>query len=207
MTGVALAPRDVQELQVAINHEHAQVENCARDMVAHAVKCGELLLEAKAILPHGSWATWREANITVGEWMAQKYMAFAREERANPGRLTGMPSIRAALKAIAAPPRPEVDPASSTGQMLSAAKAIARGDDEDDIVDAHAVEIAPSGVEERRWNTALKRMDEVRRCMSEAVNPDLNPEAAARALQEASVAARQTAVDLEQMAAATRRRT
>lgn len=210
-----IAPRESTELATTINREHAQVLASATNMVQFAVNCGDLLLQVRESVPHGGWATWVEEHFDGSDWVARKYMQLAREEKANRGRITEMGSIYAALRSIAtprpqieAPAPPKLDPESAAGRMAAAAKALSRGDDDDGglVVDAEAIEIAPTGVEERRWNTALKHMDDVRRCMSEAVNPDITSDATSQALQEASIAARQAAIDLEQMANAARRR-
>lgn len=208
---VALAVPTSVELSSAINDQHAEVLRHATGMVGHAIKCGSLLIEAKATVVHGEWTPWLESNFHGSPWVAQKYMQLARAELANPGSITEMDSIGAALKAVATPrarvelpPAPALDPDSPGARLLAATKGLDRG--EPAYIDAESIEIAPSGIEERRWNTTLRRCDEVRSRMSEAVNPGLTSEAAAQALQEASIAARQTAIDLEHMASLARRR-
>lgn len=210
-----------KQLQTAINREHDAVRQSASNMLEHALACGNLLLEAKSRVPHGGWAVWIEANFKGSDWTARKYMQLAREEKANRGSITEMPSIIAALRSIASPRQqspedssPKLDPASDAGKMLGGARALARAGNEnlgeeraiDAVVDADVVELPPTGVEERKWNNALRRVDDVRRYMSEAVRAELTSDATAAALQEASTAARQIAIDLEQMSAAARRR-
>lgn len=195
------------ELGAAINTAHAQVVTSATNMVIRAVECGNLLIEAKERIPHGSWVEWLDENFDGSGWVARKYMALARAEAAERGSVTSSGTIRAALKSIATP-RDQIEPAkpdpnSATGMLLSSARGALRGSDE--IVDAEVVEGAPSGIEERRWTAALRRHEELRRAMNEAVNPTLTSSASAQALKEASIEARRFAVDLEQMAEARRR--
>lgn len=221
MSSTAITAAESKQLQTAINREHEFVRQSAKDMVQHALNCGNLLMQAKERVPHGGWAAWVDANFKGSEWVARKYMQLAREEQANRGRVTDMDSIRAALRSIASPRQqssepasPKLDPASDAGKMLGGARALARAGDEnfgeeraiDAVVDADVVELPPTGVEERKWNNALRRVDDVRRYMSEAVRAELTSDATAAALQEASTAARQIAIDLEQMSAAARRR-
>src|SRR6266516_4307726 len=51
----------------------------ARKGIEHALAAGSLLLEAKALVPHGQWLPWLAENCpTVSERMAQRYMLIAR---------------------------------------------------------------------------------------------------------------------------------
>jgi hypothetical protein len=43
----------------------------------HALRAGELLLEAKALAKHGQWLPWLSANVDLSERQAQKYMQLA----------------------------------------------------------------------------------------------------------------------------------
>ena len=43
----------------------------------HAAECGRRLIEAKALLPHGEWLPWLEANTEVIPRQSQKYMRLA----------------------------------------------------------------------------------------------------------------------------------
>jgi hypothetical protein len=86
-------------LAAAIRVEHEQVERHARSAVEHAVRCGELLLEAKTQCCHGHWLPWLEANFPDSEWTARNWMRLAR----NRERVLGLPTIRAALAELAEP--------------------------------------------------------------------------------------------------------
>ena len=68
-----------------INTEAEAAHAAVRKGLEHALKAGELLIEAKAVVPHGQWLPWLEANCTVAERSAQLYMRVARER----GKLSG----------------------------------------------------------------------------------------------------------------------
>ena len=69
----------VPDLARQINQAHRQCERAAQSAVGHAVRCGELLLQAKAAVPHGEWLPWLAANCECSERTAQTYMRIARE--------------------------------------------------------------------------------------------------------------------------------
>lgn len=83
-----------------INEEHLACEAAIAKGIQHGYRCGELLLKAKASVPHGHWTTWLEAHCIVGKRMAQNYMKLAREFA--PENLPDG-SIREAIAALAAP--------------------------------------------------------------------------------------------------------
>ena len=80
-------------LAADIRHEAGQAERCWNGAVAHAIRAGELLVEAKAQLEHGQWLPWLAANFEFTRQTASGYMLIAsrREE------MEGAPSISAAL--------------------------------------------------------------------------------------------------------------
>jgi hypothetical protein len=49
--------------------------------LAHAIACGELLIEAKRQVKHGEWRPWIEANCKVPARTARHYMALARRRK------------------------------------------------------------------------------------------------------------------------------
>ncbi|MGE3180796.1 MAG: DUF3102 domain-containing protein [Phycisphaerae bacterium] len=57
-----------------INYEHRQAEQSARTALQHAMRCGELLAEAKAKLPHGEFSQWVEAHCDFALRTGQAYM-------------------------------------------------------------------------------------------------------------------------------------
>lgn len=72
-----LAP--VDSLPGRINAEHRAATADAESAVAHARRCGELLLEARSQAEHGQWLLWLAQHCPeVSEWTAQAYMRVAR---------------------------------------------------------------------------------------------------------------------------------
>ncbi|MDE2453190.1 MAG: hypothetical protein KGL43_06320 [Burkholderiales bacterium] len=83
---------------------HKAVAGALRDAVGHAITAGELLLKAKAEMPHGEFGSWCAA-LPVSATTARGYMRLARLDPKKRQRVADMP-LRAALLEIAAP-RPE----------------------------------------------------------------------------------------------------
>lgn len=86
--------------QIVAEHEAAQV--AARSAVQHAIRCGELLIEAKATMPHGSFGGWC-ATLPFDERTAQRYMSAAKWASKNPTRVSDFTSLRGVHLAMAAP--------------------------------------------------------------------------------------------------------
>src|SRR5215208_3663487 len=97
--------RDLPELAAAINQEHHAFVAKFRRSVEHAIQAGELLAEAKAQCPHGSWLPWLEEHFEGSVRAAQGYMRVYhnRDEilakAQDPAHLT----VSGALAALAAP--------------------------------------------------------------------------------------------------------
>ncbi len=87
-----------------INAEHKAACEAAMTTTQHAMKCGNLLTEAKSGLPHGQWLPWLKENSEMSERTTQAYMRLARryeeldDEKAQ--RVADLP-VREAMKAIA----------------------------------------------------------------------------------------------------------
>lgn len=64
-------------LATEINTEHNAFLEAMQAGLQHALKCGNLLLEAKAMVPHGEWLPWLADNCQVSERSAQAYMRVA----------------------------------------------------------------------------------------------------------------------------------
>jgi Protein of unknown function (DUF3102) len=82
----------------------AEVDAAEADFVSavqHAIRAGELLIEAKAQMKHGKWLDWVASHDGphVSPRTAQRYMAVAR----NASRVTHTESINAALDVLAEP--------------------------------------------------------------------------------------------------------
>jgi Protein of unknown function (DUF3102) len=97
MTEIALP-----DLAAQIEREHQAAYGAALSAIEHAIRCGELLIQAKASVPHGQWLPWLEANVSFADRQARKYMRVAKHAdqiRNSNSDLT----IDGALKALAAP--------------------------------------------------------------------------------------------------------
>ena len=105
----------IGDLAAAINAERAAATGALRDAVAHAVRAGELLIEAKDTMPHGSFGAFC-AGLPFAETTARGYMRLARLDPANRQRVADMP-LRTALLEIAEP-QPEPDEAARNHRTL-----------------------------------------------------------------------------------------
>jgi hypothetical protein len=87
-----------------INKAHAAATQAAHRALEHARRAGELLIQAKAHVPHGEWLPWLETNCPdVAERTAQAYMRVARrwpELEAKAQRVADLP-MRQALALLA----------------------------------------------------------------------------------------------------------
>ncbi len=70
---------DLTKLAAEINQQHEQCLDAFRTTLAHAVRTGELLLQAKSAVERGGWVPWVEANCRVSLREAQRYMKLAKE--------------------------------------------------------------------------------------------------------------------------------
>jgi hypothetical protein len=100
-------------LATQINAEHQAAGQAAQSALEHARRAGELLIEAKAALSHGTWLPWLAEHCpTIPERTAQAYMRVAQRwtELAvgDPQRVADLP-LRQAL-ALLTEPRPEPEP-------------------------------------------------------------------------------------------------
>lgn len=86
---------------VAIVEAHRAATGAMRDAVAHAVRAGELLTQAKAAIPHGSFGAYC-AGLPFAATTARGYMRLARLDPAKRQRVADMP-LRAALLELAEP--------------------------------------------------------------------------------------------------------
>jgi len=89
------------KLAAQINREQAAFEQSLKTGLAHARQAGELLIEAKARMEHGTWLPWLKQNCKVSEWSAQAYMRIARRysELTKSGTVTDL-TLRDGLKLL-----------------------------------------------------------------------------------------------------------
>jgi phage N-6-adenine-methyltransferase len=93
----------LDNLAAEINAEHRACEAALKSGLGHALKAGDLLMEAKSRTGHGEWGRWLAKNFEGSERTAQAYMKVARElpglEGEDPQRVADL-SFRGALKEL-----------------------------------------------------------------------------------------------------------
>ncbi len=94
-----------------INAEHRAFVGTLRKTVEHGIRAGELLAEAKAQCPHGTWLPWLEQNFEGAPRTAQEYMRLysRRDEILANTRDSAHLSISGALRELAAPREESVE--------------------------------------------------------------------------------------------------
>jgi len=95
-------------LAADIRREHDAAQAKFASAVEHAVRCGELLTEAKAQVAHGEWLPWLAEHFPASVRKAQGYMRLAC--RAQDARALAHLGIEGALRHLAAPPAVQPTP-------------------------------------------------------------------------------------------------
>ena len=90
------------DLATKINAAHREAEIASRCALDHALHAGELLIEAKAAVPHGQFLVWIDENCAFSQRSAQAYMRLSRKLPEKAQRVAHLP-LRLALEAIAEP--------------------------------------------------------------------------------------------------------
>ena len=72
------ASNSLADLAIRIKAEHAAAAASLRESVRHAISAGEMLVEAKAMVPHGQWLLWLADHVSISERTAQLYMRIAK---------------------------------------------------------------------------------------------------------------------------------
>ena len=67
-----------------VSRHHAACREADRAALGHALRAGELLIQAKAELQHGEWGAWVEERCGFAMRTAQLYMQLWRYAQANP---------------------------------------------------------------------------------------------------------------------------
>jgi hypothetical protein len=91
-------PRTPALIAEEVRREHAAVGNHLHAALDRAIRCGDLLAEAKAGLDHGEWGPWLK-TAGLAPRTASLYMQLA----ANRQRIADLPSINEAVRAISRP--------------------------------------------------------------------------------------------------------
>src|SRR5262245_43600909 len=93
---IAIPPPDIA---TEINAAHKAAERDLRSSVDHAIRCGNLLLQAKASLKHGEWEPWITHNLKVSPRSVRGYVRLAMLAGTKGQRVADL-SLRQALKEI-----------------------------------------------------------------------------------------------------------
>jgi hypothetical protein len=75
------------ELAARIRAEHEATGDALKSSINHSIAAGELLIEAKAKVPHGQWLPWLSDNCAISERTAQLYMRLAKNREAIEGQI------------------------------------------------------------------------------------------------------------------------
>jgi hypothetical protein len=96
-------------LPAQINQEHQACIRAAGQALEHALRCGDLLMEAKADCRHGEWQSWLAEHFEGSKRSAQAYMRLAdnRELLESKSAESALLSIDGAMKLIAGPKVPD----------------------------------------------------------------------------------------------------
>jgi hypothetical protein len=77
-----IGSNSLPELAARIRAEHAATGAALKSSIDHSIAAGELLIEAKAKVPHGGWLPWLGDNCAISERTAQLYMRLAKNRSA-----------------------------------------------------------------------------------------------------------------------------
>jgi hypothetical protein len=100
--GIAILTASGLRRIAEINEEHRLAAGSASQAVQHAIRCGELLLEAKASLRHGEFSTWIRTHCTFAYSTAARYMAAARAKLSGV-EISGLSALFPSGRATSAP--------------------------------------------------------------------------------------------------------
>lgn len=106
---------ELDNIATAIQVEHEAAQSAFRTAVEHAIRCGELLVEAKAQARHGEWGPWLEENFPASQRTAQGYMRLA--VRAEDAQALAHLGIEGALRQLAAPKAPGANNGGPAGEL------------------------------------------------------------------------------------------
>jgi transposase len=76
-TDLVVAEPGLTELASLANREYRNARQAAETAVRHALACGEALLAAQKLIPHGGWQEWLALNHEGSEASAARYMRIA----------------------------------------------------------------------------------------------------------------------------------
>ena len=64
-----------------INEHDKSQSACVAKGAMHAIRIGQLLIEAKRVVPHGAFSDWVKSNTNVTQRSCQRYMTIARDRK------------------------------------------------------------------------------------------------------------------------------
>jgi hypothetical protein len=105
MSEIEKRTQALDRLAVEIRTEVDAAEADFQSAVQHAIRAGELLIDAKAQVKHGGWLPWLEANFPLSERTARNYMRMAEKS----ATVADLPTIREAV-ALLTVPKPDPEP-------------------------------------------------------------------------------------------------
>jgi Protein of unknown function (DUF3102) len=117
------ATERLKEIKQELAAEHKQILLAFKVTLDHAIRIGELLHDAKALVTYGEWKSWVEDNCKFSYRTAAAYMRVAEHQAAV--KSAGACTLEGALESISRPPIEYVPavPASRTPAILISAPA------------------------------------------------------------------------------------
>lgn len=188
-SGDVLEP--LETLAREVNEAHRETIDHAEQALAHAVRAGRLLTDAKAQVPRGEWLAWLSSHTSISERNAQRYMQLA---RADPTALSG--GIEAALRALAQPRERPEQPRDQAQLGAALREAGATSLDPADLARLQRAEPAfepdepprfpANGMQRRTWRDLHGLIEAMQRHMRSATSRHLVPWARGESLREAT---------------------
>jgi hypothetical protein len=120
--GLTEIEKNLPTLAERVNTEHRACEQAVNSALTHAINAGELLVQAKAEVPHGSWGTWLAENFEGSDRTARAYMRVYnnRGEIEAKRQSSANMSLDGALKALSSPKEATQPERSNTLEELEA---------------------------------------------------------------------------------------
>lgn len=187
------------QLAPDINREYDQVQTNAYNAVVHAIKCGELLEEAKSSVAHGEWLPWIDQHFEGSQQTASVYMRLY----AKYGGSRDLPaSISQAIRSLM-PSDPREKPQEPQSQAAKTLLSNLNGSEPNHgSLDDTPPTWMPERVQ-RKWQSCIGVTTELNQQIH--VSDDLSESSCASTFREASKRARSLAVELEALAEAVER--
>jgi hypothetical protein len=102
MADDSLSASGVRSLSIIAQQLRCEVDRAEehwQSAVEHAIRAGELLIEAKAQVEHGEWLPWLKQNFPGSGRTARNYMRLAENRQ----RVADLPTVREAVALLAEP--------------------------------------------------------------------------------------------------------